>query len=196
MNYYQILNIKNTATKSEIKNSYKKLVKKYHPDLYDGNKEYAENKIKEINEAYNILSNESSKAEYDLLLTQNEYNNYESTHEIYETSPQESNPQSAFHKYILEKLNKLDTKRQLQIILIIIFIVMILLIINMLELKYYLTNNLTENATNTTIHSTENFNNSILPENSYKNEIQTLDDLLYELLDSHAFNFNYQNKLE
>ena len=65
MNYYEILNISQKATNKEIKNSYKSLVKKYHPDLYKGDKNFAENKIKEINEAYEVLSDTSKRKEYD-----------------------------------------------------------------------------------------------------------------------------------
>lgn len=65
MNYYEILKVSKRATSEEIKSSYKNLVKKYHPDLYVGDKEFAEQKIKEINEAYDILSNPQTKKEYD-----------------------------------------------------------------------------------------------------------------------------------
>lgn len=68
MNYYELLNVKETASASEIKKSYKALVKKYHPDVYDGDKTFAEKKLKEINQAYEILSDQSSRAEYDRVL--------------------------------------------------------------------------------------------------------------------------------
>ena len=42
MNHYEVLGIKKTATTSEIKEAYKELVKKYHPDIYPGDKSYAE----------------------------------------------------------------------------------------------------------------------------------------------------------
>ena len=50
-NYYKILDVKKDATQEEIKISYKNLMKKYHPDLYQGDKTYAEKKAKEINGA-------------------------------------------------------------------------------------------------------------------------------------------------
>jgi curved DNA-binding protein CbpA len=65
MNYYEVLGVKKSASQDEIKIAYKNLVKKYHPDVYKGNKEFAENMTKEINEAYSTLSNETSRAEYD-----------------------------------------------------------------------------------------------------------------------------------
>lgn len=82
MNYYELLNVKETASVSEIKKSYKALVKKYHPDVYDGDKTFAEKKLKEINQAYEILSDQSSRAEYDRVLnsvreeTSKLYNDY------------------------------------------------------------------------------------------------------------------------
>ena len=78
MNYYEVLRIPSTASLSDIKNAYKKLVKKYHPDIYEGNKLFAESKIKEINEAYETLSEKSKKDIYDAELN---YKKYEPTKE-------------------------------------------------------------------------------------------------------------------
>ena len=64
--YYSILQISKNATKDEIKSAYKKLALKYHPDKNQQNKEIAEDKFKEISEAYEVLSDESKKRNYDL----------------------------------------------------------------------------------------------------------------------------------
>ena len=65
-NYYEILEVDKNASDEIIKVAYKALVKKYHPDLKEGNaKINAEDKIKQINEAYDILSNPYKKYEYD-----------------------------------------------------------------------------------------------------------------------------------
>lgn len=61
---YEVLEVSKTATDDEIKKSYRKLAKKYHPDLNPGNKE-AEAKFKEISEAYEILSDSQKRANYD-----------------------------------------------------------------------------------------------------------------------------------
>lgn len=65
-NYYEILEVNPKASKEVIEKAYKVLVKKYHPDLYTAEKkQYAERKIKEINAAYNILSDEFLREQYD-----------------------------------------------------------------------------------------------------------------------------------
>ncbi|HEY8134113.1 MAG TPA: DnaJ C-terminal domain-containing protein [Thermoanaerobaculia bacterium] len=64
--YYQILGVKKSATEEEIKKAYRSLAKKYHPDKNKGNKE-AENKFKEISEAYAVLSDKEKREQYDRL---------------------------------------------------------------------------------------------------------------------------------
>ena len=62
--YYEVLGVPKTATEAEIKSAYRKLAKKYHPDLNPGNAE-AEQKFKEINEANSVLSDAEKRAKYD-----------------------------------------------------------------------------------------------------------------------------------
>lgn len=63
-NYYDILGVSKTANDAEIKKAYKKLTTKYHPDRNTGDKK-AEEKFKEVNEAYQTLSNPTKKKNYD-----------------------------------------------------------------------------------------------------------------------------------
>lgn len=64
--YYEVLGVPKTATQNELKKAFYKLAKKYHPDTHPGDKE-AEEKFKEANEAYQVLSDEQKRAQYDQL---------------------------------------------------------------------------------------------------------------------------------
>ena len=80
-NYYEILEVNKNASQEIIEKAYKTLIKKYHPDLQPPElKPKYEEKIKLINEAFEVLSNEQKRKEFDLTLSSNEisvedYNN-------------------------------------------------------------------------------------------------------------------------
>ena len=62
--YYEVLGVNKGASDDDIKKAYRQAAKKYHPDLHPGDKE-AEEKFKEVNEAYEVLSDKEKKARYD-----------------------------------------------------------------------------------------------------------------------------------
>lgn len=63
--YYEILGVSKTATDEELKKAYRQMAKKYHPDANPDNKAAAEAKFKEVNEAYEVLSNPQKRKMYD-----------------------------------------------------------------------------------------------------------------------------------
>jgi curved DNA-binding protein len=83
IDYYKILGISKSATESDIKKAYRKLARKYHPDLNPNDKQ-AEKKFKEINEANEVLSNAENRKKYD------EYGEHWQHSEEYEKAKQQN----------------------------------------------------------------------------------------------------------
>ena len=184
-NYYEILEVNKNASPEIIEKAYKTLVKKYHPDLQqDENKNKYEEKIKKINEAYDILSDSEKRKKYDLNLKNTEIsiNDYNS---LYQENINLKNNLNI----LKEKLNYLNN------------------IQNNYKKNNLNYNNLENNKNNYTKNNinqeysdnyyTENFNNSNSKNNKNYSENNNInyDDINYT---NYFFNFfvNIKNKLK
>ena len=127
-NYYDILQINKNATPEIVEKAYKTLVRMYHPDLQEGaNKQEYEEKLKLINEAYETLSNEQKRKQYDLELEQieqmkrqqenvkNSYSNFNNSYNPNVSNNQYQNPNNYNNNYdINEKVEQARIQNERQ----------------------------------------------------------------------------------
>ena len=115
--WYEILEVSENASPEVIEKAYKVLVKKYHPDLQTGDsKAEAEKKMKQINEAYDILSNSEKRKEYDFELNQLREQEERKKQEKFYTSNQNDNAdfmdyvkdRRAYHKRLQKEEKKMQ----------------------------------------------------------------------------------------
>jgi len=189
LTYYEILNIKTNATDKEIKNAYRALAKKYHPDTYKGNKNVAEEKMKQINEAYDVLSNKELKDKYDEQFKPGQaspideteykksYYNYE-TNEYKSPDPKDADYRSYYNyspecdcesEYDFSKLKNLFEGSTLKIVFLVIGIITVLSVVT------YLINEIKVQAMSIFEYSEpikSEYPLEILPQNNYYEEVK------------------------
>ena len=110
IDYYEILEVHPKASQEIIKKAYLTLTKKYHPDTTTFDKSFAEQKIKQINEAYRVLSNEQLRSEYDRQRSSNsnDYNTRSSNQSSSRINPMET-ARNNLYGIFANYLHKLQT---------------------------------------------------------------------------------------
>ncbi len=114
-NYYEILEVNENASPEVIEKAYRVLAKKYHPDSWPSNKAYwAEDRFKEITEAYQTLSNINLRKDYDISLGinnsfKNRYNNLYDEHEKLKQEVNNMKIKNESNKYINKNESDSDT---------------------------------------------------------------------------------------
>lgn len=214
MNYYEVLKSKKNASQKEIKNSYKNLIKQYHPDIYRGDNSFAELKTKEINVAYDVLSNPELRKEYDLSLepkveldqttdtyndyyngftgTEHDYNTYANYEKKYHNYSNSSNYNTSttqryhdkFSENMIKKVEKLSIISKLILFSIFILAYILFFLVNFLELQKFFNNS----NDSTDIPNTNIINNGNRTYDNYFNET--------DLQDYYYKNFNTNDTFE
>lgn len=116
-NYYDLLQVNKNASPEIIEKAYKVLAKKYHPDLQpETNKKEAENILKEINEAYEILSNPERRKAYDISFAEQENKDSSSFQSEQKTNTETANNDIKISKedFMLWQQQELQRKQQMQ----------------------------------------------------------------------------------
>ena len=114
-NYYELLEVSHSASQEVIEKAYKTLAKKYHPDLQDeAHKKEAEQKMKELNEAYDVISNPEKRSTYD-----QELQKYEQKSPIVENENQSQNqykktPNSTNYNYNSQPIDTILQNQQIK----------------------------------------------------------------------------------
>lgn len=135
--YYDILNVSRTATNEDIKNAFRNLAKKFHPDL---NKETGSEEIfKIIQEAYEVLSDETKRREYDKTILDPKEELHRLADELKRKSAANPQPLSFFDKICLNKYEILDNIRKIfwTVILIVVPIIMYMIYKDIWSVIYY-----------------------------------------------------------
>jgi len=112
MNPYEVLGVKPGATQDEIKSAYRKLIKQYHPDKFIDNplKNLAEDKMIEINEAYDSLTKNSGNNNYNSGSSSNASNYSNATNSSYEFQEIRRSIQSGNYSFAENKLNSISNR--------------------------------------------------------------------------------------
>ena len=95
-NYYEVLKVKKTASSAEIKKAYHVLASKYHPDKHPENQKYAEDMMKDINIAHEVLLDAESRRKYDESLESNFVNQNVYESQAYYSREEEGEPPPIF----------------------------------------------------------------------------------------------------
>ena len=95
-NYYEVLKVKKTASSDEIKKAYHVLASKYHPDKHPKNQKYAEDMMKDINIAHEVLLDAESRRKYDESLELNFVNQNVYESQAYYSREEEGEPPPIF----------------------------------------------------------------------------------------------------
>jgi len=112
MNPYEVLGVKPGASQDEIKSAYRKLIKQYHPDKFIDNplKNLAEEKMIEINEAYESLTKNSGNNNYNSNSSSNTSNYNNSSNASYELQEVRRSIQSGNYAFAENKLNSINNR--------------------------------------------------------------------------------------
>ena len=95
-NYYEVLKVKKTASSAEIKKAYHVLASKYHPDKHPENQKYAEDMMKDINIAHEVLLDAESRRKYNESLESNFVNQNVYESQAYYSREEEGEPPPIF----------------------------------------------------------------------------------------------------
>jgi len=122
-NYYEILGLKRSSSQDEIKKAFRKLASKYHPDKYPENSKFAEDMMKQINIAYQVLSDLDKKIAYDEWLNSQNKSNSESQTSSSKKKDRESQKNNSSNDNLLSKTINLFRRYPFLFLIVLIYLI-------------------------------------------------------------------------
>lgn len=122
-NYYEILGIKRSSSQDEIKKAFRKLASKYHPDKYPENSKFAEDMMKQINIAYQVLSDLDKKIAYDEWLNSQNKSESESQSSSNKKKHREPQKNNSSDINVLSKIVNLIQKYPFLFLIVLIYLI-------------------------------------------------------------------------
>lgn len=187
---YDVLEVSEKASEEVIKMAYKALCKKYHPDIYKGDPDYANQKMYEINEAYSILSNQSKRAEYDKKLFNSRKNAEKDTQHRDTDTPKNNTSAETEKQQEFKDREKIEKHTNKTVIFVVLFIIIGLILFIIIGTSYKPSNEFPNESDIYAGNETNFIDSGELGEATDWDEFGQEAELFFEMVDLYGYDYD------
>ena len=187
---YDVLEVSEKASEEVIKMAYKALCKKYHPDIYKGDPDYANQKMYEINEAYSILSNQSKRAEYDKKLFNSHKNSEKDTQHRDTDTPKNNTSAETEKQQEFKDREKIEKHTNKTVIFVVLFIIIGLILFIIIGTSYKPSNKFPNESDIYAGNETNFIDSGELGEATDWDEFGQEAELFFEMVDLYGYDYD------